>query len=777
MKTTNTYRLLVILHLLLAHITGFAQEFKIFGNVLDAEDGNCLSHVSISLISQDNYVIGQTQTDAKGQFRFESVESGDYILKFRFSGYSDTSISIIGLTSNYEVKDIEMNVISYQLDEVTVNAQTINQGIDRITFFPTQKIRESSQDALDVIRLLHMPGIKFDLVNHSFSSLHNGTIQIRIDGVISSQKDLIALQPQDIARIEYVNNPGIIYGDGLSAVILVRTRNNFIGIQNGIRISQALTTPLGKGYAYLNLVKPSDRFSFKLSGNYNQSNGNYTLNAKELRYPNSILYLENYGESYRNREYSPLAQFDYTHSFTEKNFLHIGLKHSSSINNPSEIKSNAFTDGIHFYSEQTSTKDKVHNTSLDIYYSNTFANGSQIDANITGTYIGTDFSEIYSKQYTSDNYADYDYSYLAKGQHGSVIGEVKYNMPIFTRHYLTLGTHNSYSVTHNDYSVEAQTTPSNMDLFSTYNYVELSGNISKLNYTIGGGLSYTNRKDNSQDKHYLFFRPKLTLQIPFSKQWSLQYYLSIVPNEPTLSLLSNVERPMSEYEVKLGNPALKPYQAYTNRLTLSFMKNNTYCALNSYVQYNDCPIFQHIGYDEINQRFTYNFNNTGHYLHVQTQLYASQKFFNEKLSIAAYGLMNHYENHAINYQNKYTTFLYGGSLTYNEKKWGLSANYQSPVSYLFEEIKTTLNVHVQLSGYYKINNIQITLALNNPFRARAYSQKEELISQSIQSTSTRYANYHNNFANITVSYYFSRGKDKTHRRILQNSDTESGVMK
>lgn len=139
--------------------------------------------------------------------------------------------------------------------------------------------------------------------------------------------------------------------------------------------------------------------------------------------------------------------------------------------------------------------------------------------------------------------------------------------------------------------------------------------------------------------------------------------------------------------------------------------------------------------------------------------------------------MNHYENHAIDYQNKYTTFLYGGSLTYNEKRWGLSANYQSPVSYLFEEIKTTLNAHIQLSGYYKINNIQITLALNNPFRARAYSQKEELISQSIQFTSTRYANYHNNFANITVSYYFSRGKDKTHRRILQNSDTESGVMK
>lgn len=771
------YRLFIVFCLILVSITGFAQEFKVYGNVLDAEDGNSLSHVDVTLISDDNYVIGRTQTDLKGQFKFDAVESGDYTLKFSFLGYSDTSVSIVGLNGNYEAKDVGMNVITYQLDGVTVNAQTANQGVDRMTFFPSQIMRESSQDALDVIRLLNMPGIKFDIVNHSFSSLNNGTVQIRIDGVISSQRDLIALQPQDIARIEYVNNPGIIYGEGLSAVILVSTRNNFVGVQSGVRVSQALTTPLGNGYAYINLVKPFDRFSFKLSGNYNKANGNYVSSIKDLNHPSGILHLENHGDTYRKRDYSPMAQFDYTRSFTEKNFLNISLKYSSSISNPTDIRSNTFTDGEPFYSEQTSTKDKVHNTSLDVYYSNTFANGSQIDANITGTYIGTDYSDVYSKRYMSDSYSDYGYDYLADGRHGSVIGELKYSMPIFTRHNLTFGTRNSYSVTHNDYIVEAQTIPSEMDIFSTYDYVELSGNIAKLNYSIGGGLSYTNRRDDLQDRHYLFFRPKLTLQIPFSKQWSLQYYLSIVPNEPALSLLSNVERPMSEYEVRVGNPALKPYQAYTNRLTLSFLKNNTYCALNGYVQYNACPIFQNISFDDANQRFVYSSNNEGHYLHVQTQLYASQKLFSEKLSVAAYGLMNHYENHAVAYQNKYTAFLYGGSLSYNEKKWGVAASYLSPVSYLFEEVKTTQNANIQLSGYYKVNRLQIALAINNPFRTHAYSQKEELISRLIQSTSTRYANYNNNFVNLTVSYYFSKGKDKKHRRILQNSDTDSGVMK
>lgn len=479
-----------------------------------------MSCVNVALILDDSYVIGRTQTDSKGQFKFNTLENGNYVLRFSFPGYSDTSVSIIDLTRNYEVKDVRMNIISYQLEEVAVSAKTVNQDVDRMIFFPSQKMRESSQDALDIIRLLNMPGIKFDIVNHSFSSLNNGTVQIRIDGVISSQKDMIALQPQDIARIEYINNPGIIYGEGLSAVILVKTRNNFVGIQSGVRIAHSLTTPLGNGYTYINLVKPFDRFSFKFAGNYKLVNGNYALQTKNFNYPSNILHLENKGEAYQNQDYSPMAQLDYTHSFAEKNFLNISLKYSSNLSNPTDILSNAFTDGEHFYSEQTKTKDKVHNTSLDIYYSKSLVSGSQIDVNITGTYINTDYSDIYSKKYMSDNYSDYNYNYLADGKHSSVIGEFKYDMPIFTDYHLTFGTRNTYSVTQNNYTVKRQITPSEMNIFSTYNYVELSGNIARLNYSVGGGLSYTNRKDDLNGRHYLFFRPKLLLQIPFSKQWS-----------------------------------------------------------------------------------------------------------------------------------------------------------------------------------------------------------------------------------------------------------------
>ena len=88
------------------------------------------------------------------------------------------------------------------------------------------------------MRLLNLPDLKFDIVNHSFMSLKNGSVQIRINGVISSQTDLIAIQPQDIANIEYITNPGVIYGDGVAAVVLIKTRKNMSNWQIGGRVSQ-----------------------------------------------------------------------------------------------------------------------------------------------------------------------------------------------------------------------------------------------------------------------------------------------------------------------------------------------------------------------------------------------------------------------------------------------------------------------------------------------------------------------------------------------------------
>ena len=406
----KTYiRICILLCAILVNTSSFAQGFKVLGNVLDAQDGKCLNNVSITLVSKDSSVVAHVMTDDKGRFCFDNLRTNDYSIRFSVLGYFDTTFSILGLSDNYECKNVYMTSKLYQLNEITVSAQATRLGVDRITFFPSQEIRKVSQDALDVIRLLNMPDLKFDIVNHSFSSLKNGVIQIRIDGVISTQKDLIAIQPQDIARVEYVNNPNIIYGDGITAV-----------------------------------HKPNKRIAFKISENYNYANGIFDEIIKDFHYPDNILHLEGHGANWRERQFSPSGQLDYTRYFEDESFLNISLRHTFVSDNPTDMVSTAFTNTEPFFTEHTRKKDNIHSTSIDIYYSRIFKNTNQLDANITGTYIGTDFSQAYSKEYVHANYDDYEYTYFANGRHGSIIGELKYNMPIFSKYQLTFGTHNCY---------------------------------------------------------------------------------------------------------------------------------------------------------------------------------------------------------------------------------------------------------------------------------------------------------------------------------------------
>lgn len=749
-------------------------ELRYKGRVIDGH-GSPIEFANITLLSvNDSSVIVNGVTNTGGYFAIP-CDLSKVIVRVSYVGYK----TIERVCSNPTIGTLRLTPSQIILKGVTVQGKTMKQGADRFTYYPSQDIRDKSQDAIDVMRLLNMPNLRFDLVNHSFSSLNNGNIQIRIDGVISTQQDLIAVQPQNIAHIEYINNPGVAYGDNVAAVILVKTRKNFTGIQGGARISQAVTTVNGNGYAYLNMTKAKDRYAIFLSESNSYSKGSYDETFKMLHYPDHTLQFDSKGEPCRQHWLSPLAQFDYTHSFADENFLNVKAKYNFSHSKPSDKDAFALNNGKDFYSEKTRMKDDVHNTSLDIYYTRTSPKGKLFVADLTTTYIATDYGQSYSKKYLMEGYSDYSNSYTADGHHGSVIGEVKYSLPVFcNKHRVTIGTRDNYSITRNDYYVDNIKNPSHLDVFSTYDYAEMTGNIGHLDYTIGGGIAYYAMRNDNVNRHYTFFRPNLSLYLPFAKVWSFQYSLGINPMEPSLSLLADVEQPMSEYEITRGNPNLKPYQAYANRLSFNFSNDKTYCALIGYVQYNADPYkADGVTYDPQTSKFVYGMANQGHFLHVQTQLYASQKLFKDKLSISAYGVMNHYENKADSYSNHYTAFLFGGSANYDEKNWGTALSYISPIRTLFNETKATQHANLQLSAYYKIKRWQFSMSINNPFMPHAYSQKSALQSALLQSLTTSYSTSYNNYVCLTVSYTFSKGKNKSYQQTIQNTDNDSGVMK
>lgn len=79
---------------------------------------------------------------------------------------------------------------------------------------------KASSNGFELLNLMTLNGIKVDPVTQTVSSMEGGSVQVRINDIVASTQDIMAVRPDEVVRVEYIDNPGIRYSDsGLKAVI------------------------------------------------------------------------------------------------------------------------------------------------------------------------------------------------------------------------------------------------------------------------------------------------------------------------------------------------------------------------------------------------------------------------------------------------------------------------------------------------------------------------------------------------------------------------------
>lgn len=264
----NCYKKMFLFFLLCTVQVCYGQGFSIKGTLKDSSTIKPVEAAQVVLLANSTAMTKyHTLSNLDGKFSLNNIPASSYCIQISCMGYKQTLLSIIELTKNIDLGEVFLEEKSIELSEVTVSA-TVQSKADRWIYYPSDVIKKQSVDAYDILQRMNLPDLRFDLINHSFSSLKQGTLQIRINGVLSQQSDLVALQPQDITKIEYVDNPGIAYGEGVSAVILIKTKQQYEGIQGGTRLSSAVTTNMGSVYAYFKWIGKSDFLSVKINGQH-----------------------------------------------------------------------------------------------------------------------------------------------------------------------------------------------------------------------------------------------------------------------------------------------------------------------------------------------------------------------------------------------------------------------------------------------------------------------------------------------------------------------------
>ena len=161
-----------------------------------------------------------------------------------------------------------------ELQEVTVQGSKVVQRVDGQTIHPTRQQLESSTNGYSLLSKLTLPHLRVDPVMHSVTALSNlGSVQVRINDIAASKEDLLALDIKAVQHIDYIDNPGVRYGEGVAYVINIIVKKPVSGYNIGADLTNTLTSVNGDETVYGKFNYGKSEFEVNYSLGYQNFEG------------------------------------------------------------------------------------------------------------------------------------------------------------------------------------------------------------------------------------------------------------------------------------------------------------------------------------------------------------------------------------------------------------------------------------------------------------------------------------------------------------------------
>ncbi|MCL1933470.1 MAG: TonB-dependent receptor [Candidatus Azobacteroides sp.] len=588
----------------------FSQSITLKGKVIDEKTNEFLEFANVTLLKPDSSFVNGSQSDNKGEFILSDIAPGDYLLSVSFLGYRTGIIKLDNLSISVDLDKIYLQQDAQLLNEVVVQGSGRINKVDRQIILPTQIQVKSSNSGFELLNNLMIPGLRADPIQNTITAVGGGNVQVRINDVIASVTQIKALRPTNVLRVEYIDDPGVRYGDeNVNAVI------NFIVKQteSGVSINADLQNAAYVGFAndLLSLRANHKKSEFGLDyflswrnykKRYSDSEERYIYPTTEIqRNMNGVEQPFGYLDHSIEASYNLTEPDKYVFNVVFKDYI------SNSPNNDFAYLINYNDPGMPPVNSRLHAAMNSNTPSIDLYYHLQLPKKQSIAFNTVGTIISSDYDRSYFEYHDVETGPTYAYS--TDGKKYSFIGEGVYDKE-FKPFKLTSGLKYSQSYTENVYTGSTNTT-TNLHNSSLYIYGQLQGKLDKINYLIGAGLSRSGFKETTDEYTFYTFQPNVSLSYSFLKTSFLRYRFSIVPLLPSLSALSDVRQDLEDFRVSVGNPDLKPYRRYRNSIFYQFKKNLITGTLTETYDYYRKPIMENVFREDSNDKstFVYTYNN------------------------------------------------------------------------------------------------------------------------------------------------------------------------
>ena len=657
---------------------------------------------------------------------------------------------------------------SVEMKEVTVEAARVTKKLDGLLIIPSDAQREAATDGYSLLGKLSLPRIRVDEVMRTIVPLtNNGSVQLRLNGTLASKEDLLSLDPKLVKNIDFIDNPGVRYGDGIGYVIDIRTKRNTTGYVLGADLSNAVTTLNGDNTVYAKLNHKNSELALTFNSSYKDQRGFRSSESADYTLNNGSHYLVSRNQTDgRSRRFGNQFEIKYSLADSATYVFQANLSVGGG-NTPGNYADFVYRDGTIEKSFRTINVSSDFSPTLDLYFFHQLGKHQSITANVVGSSIYTD-----KRGYNGE---EGDYAYEVNGRTWSLESEAIYENKLkpFT---LSAGLEHSLSFTNNEYTGDVSAL-NKMRRGELYLFSEVKGRWKQLGYSAGVGVANKTYSQENYSFNYWTFRPKLTLSYEVLTGLSARYTFETYRRVSSYAMVSDARIRENSREWKVGNPNLQPSRVIKNIIDVSYNGRRVSCGMN--MEYrrvlgSNMSVYERTATDE----FLYSQQNIGNIMMFVVQNYLRYDVVPEHLSVTLFGGINRFFNISSLYRHHLTSYNYGGNVQAYLGRWTLTGYADNGWKFVEGEHEGRNGPAVYFGVSYRWKTCNLSLFMQHPFQQHPAIQRGKVLNENLYKESIYRSRDLGNMITLRFSWRLSKGKSykEIDKKVQHEGNKQTSIL-
>ncbi len=545
-------------------------KFCYTGRAIGAHNEPVVAATVMLLAPKDSTVITYGITDVDGRFSIPCDKQG-VIAKLTCLGYKPT----YKRCDLFSVGTVRMNESPKRLQDLKVEADNAYLFSDRSVYRPTQRQKNASQTATDLLVRMAIPQLNTRLGSSRVTTASGQPVAIYIDYVPASENDLKMMRMSDVKSVEYLEYPSDAIFQGDRYVINFRmiqyeyggyvkalgTENFIVNsgfLQANARFVRKRMTYDIMGYGY---YMANNHFGEDLTETFRlpQDNGEIKSFQRESQTESSKYRRNNYQTSFR-----ALYSGD---KITANSQIAMGLDDTPHNDNAGVVK---YTDNLLGKSNYNSTADsKEKYLSYNGFYYFGLANNNSLTASLSYSYSHTNQNSKYSET---------DIARIYNGARdnthkGNIV--LNYSQSLSSKHSLRAQIRGLYEHNRTNYygSVNALDN-------STTKFGQIGGSYSftddEISASLGFGWNWlaTRLDDNKSISNYPYVDASFNYVPNKKNAFGTVFHYSVWP--PSSNYKSENIIQVSPFLWHTGNPLLRSQRSYDIGINYTFIPSKKF---------------------------------------------------------------------------------------------------------------------------------------------------------------------------------------------------------